>query len=358
MRALFHRLADFTKDPGLSRAAHALKSVGGVGLAYLVIDALALPRMVFGLMAAAILSQCTVGNSGRQRKTSMAIAGFGGGLLAMIGSLASHHNPYAGYVWMVIVALSAYMAAGLGGRWVVMPRFVTTLVIFGSVIPTSVEEIAAASLSYLIGFVSAFIVYFYVLPDHKLPLLQSTLHLTFGRIADMLEAEAGEATRVASEMLGKSQQAMIEARSAHWNQGDLVDASSELVLILQELFTDGRFMQRYLASLKREGESSEGAHRFNAVGRQAARGLRAAGVAVNVASQRSTLPVYDAIDKGRDLLQDLVGSVEEDQIGAGPMPTMVRAFNFVAAAQNFWNSLERGAELIDRLQHPTLTRQR
>ncbi|MGE3954916.1 MAG: hypothetical protein AB7F31_07020 [Parachlamydiales bacterium] len=354
MHTLFHRIADFTRDPGMGRAVHALKSVGGVGLAYLLIDLAGVGHTVFGLMAAAILSQCTVGNSSRQRKISMAIAGFGGGALALIGSLASYHHLYGGYAWMAVIALLAYMAAGLGGRWVVMPRFVTTLVIFGTILSIPFEEIVSASLSYLIGFGSAFLVYFYVLPDHKIPLLQSTLHLTFGRIADMVEAETGEAARVASEMLGKAQQAMLETRSAHWNQSDLVDATSEIVLLLRELYTDGRYLQRYLISLRKEG----GGERYFAIGRQAARGLRAAGVAVNVASQRSTLPVYEAIDRGQELLQGLVGSIEEEPVNMGPPQKAVRAFNFVAAAQNLWHNLTRAAELIDRLQHPMLVRKR
>lgn len=360
MRQLVHQIAIGTRDPGLARLGHALKTIGGVVLAYLIIHALGLSAMTLGLTGAGILAQCTVGNSSRQRKASMAIAGFGGGSLAMIGAMASHHNVYAGYVWMLVVVLVAYMLARLEGRWAVMPRFVVVLVIFGTMMPTPIPEIGGVALSYVIGFASAFVVYFYVLPEHKLPLLQSSLHLAFGRIADLIETQEKrsaiqEANRLASEMLDGAQKAMQEARNAGWNQGDLVDSASELVLILRELYIDGRFMQRFLAHM-RQGDEVPVSHLFFAAGREATRGMRAAGVAVNVASHRSTLPVYDAVANIRQTLQDLVGSFEEGQIATKMVSGLIRASNFVAGGQNFCTSLERAAELIDRLQHPNMPR--
>ncbi len=154
-------------DPGLLQIKHGAKTVLAVVAALEIFHFAQSQVALYAGMSAGFLMQSTAGNARKMRQITMAAMGISSTLAVGLGSELSG-QPWAKQALLVLAAFGAFYVR----RWIpgkaMFPVFAFVLTLLATVQPGGASSALPMMGAIFTGFVSAFAVYFYVLPDESL----------------------------------------------------------------------------------------------------------------------------------------------------------------------------------------------
>ncbi len=154
-------------DPGLQQLKHAAKTVVAVAIALEAFRSLHSQAALYAGMSAGFLMQSTAGSTRRTRQLSMAAMGVASTIAVGLGSeLSGQHG--AKEALLVAAAFGAFYVRKFIPGKAMFPMFAFVLTLLATVQPGGAGGPFPMMLAVFGGFSSAYLIYFYVLPDESL----------------------------------------------------------------------------------------------------------------------------------------------------------------------------------------------
>ncbi|MDQ6676312.1 MAG: hypothetical protein M3Z09_03350 [Acidobacteriota bacterium] len=151
-------------DPGLSQLKHAAKTVLALVIALEVCRWMEPRGTLYAGLSAGFLMQSTAGSARRTRQISMASMGAASTLAVAIGSLLAS-SAWAKEALLVAAAFAAFYVRRFIPGKAMFPVFAFVLMLLATLQPGGTGRAATMMTAVAVGFASAYIVFFYVLPD-------------------------------------------------------------------------------------------------------------------------------------------------------------------------------------------------
>ena len=176
-------------DPGLQQLKHAAKTVLAVVAALEAFRFAGSQVALYAGMSAGFLMQSTAGEERRTRQMTMAWMGFASTLAVGLGSeLSAQH--WAKQILLVGAAFAAYYVRRFIPGKAMFPLFAFVLTLLATVQPGGAGSTLPMMAAIFGGFVSAFLTYFYLLPDETPRAFRHAAELFLFRLQQARKREA------------------------------------------------------------------------------------------------------------------------------------------------------------------------
>lgn len=173
-------------DPGLLQIKHGAKTVLAVVAALEIFHFAQSQVALYAGMSAGFLMQSTAGNARKIRQITMAAMGFSSTLAVGLGSELSG-QPWAKQTLLLFAAFGAfYVRLWIPGK-AMFPLFAFVLTLLATVQPGGAGSALPMMEAIFTGFVSAFVVYFYVLPDESLRAFRHASNLFLHQLREAMQ---------------------------------------------------------------------------------------------------------------------------------------------------------------------------
>jgi len=168
-------------DPGMMQLKHAAKTVLAVVIALEAFRFLHSQAALYAGMSAGFLMQSTAGNHRRTRQISMALMGAASTVAVGVGSELSGQH-LAKELLLVAAAFAAFYVRRFIPGKAMFPMFAFVLTLLATLQPGGAGAALPMMTAVFGGFLTAFAVYFYLLPDESLRAFRHSVDLFVFRL--------------------------------------------------------------------------------------------------------------------------------------------------------------------------------
>lgn len=183
-----------SSDAGLSQLKHAAKTVLALVIALEVCRWMEPRGTLYAGLSAGFLMQSTAGSARRIRQISMASMGAASTLAVAVGSLLAS-NIWAKEALLVGAAFAAFYVRRFIPGKAMFPIFAFVLMLLATVQPGGTGRALTMMTAVAVGFASAYLVFFYVLPDGTTRAFRHAVDL-FAFRASRIRADANRAANL------------------------------------------------------------------------------------------------------------------------------------------------------------------